>query len=532
MSGRVAIDFGTSNTVVACWDEATRSGRALSLADYSQTCGDNNATVPLVPSLIHYSLTGEMCIGAQVPARNLYHSPNTFRWMKRYVANRSPIRQRIGGRELSAFDAGKDFLTHVMGCVAAHLDIRDEEIALTVPVDSYEPYRDWLTGVAESAGFSRWRIIDEPSAAILGYGAHPQPGRVYLGFDFGGGTLDAAVVRVEDADAALERSPCRVLGKAGLELGGSNIDQWLFQEVLAREGRTDSDETVRRLSRSLLVECERAKERLSAYERTDIGVTDPDCGATLGAALTRADLEALLDRHGLALQINRTISRAISLAHEKGYGEDDISAVLMVGGVSMMPYVQRAVRSRFASDRVYLDRPMDAVARGAASFVAGSDFYDHIHHDYAVRWFNPVTAKADYKVIVPRGTAYPTPDAVATEVVSATWDGQELLGIFIYEMGATRARGNDASSALELVFDASGSARIVQVAPEEEQKRWLHWLNEQHPTFLKAEPAAKKGERCFALEFGVDAGKRLTLTATDLRSGRTLYRKFPVVKLN
>jgi len=49
----------------------------------------------LVPSLIHYGLTGEVWIGAQVPARNLYHSPHTFRWMKRYVANRSPIRQRI-----------------------------------------------------------------------------------------------------------------------------------------------------------------------------------------------------------------------------------------------------------------------------------------------------------------------------------------------------------------------------------------------------------------------------------------------------
>lgn len=531
MSGRIAIDFGTSNTVIASWDEATRSGRTLALDDYSQTYAAGDAVVPLVPSLIHYSGAGEVWIGAQVPARNLYHAPQTFRWMKRYIANRSPIRQRIGGRELSAFDAGKDFLTHILARATAHLDIRNEEIALTVPVDSYEHYRDWLTGVAESAGFGRWRIIDEPAAAILGYGAHPQPGRVYLSFDFGGGTLDVAVVRIEEADAALQNTPCRVLGKAGLDLGGSTIDQWLFQEVLAREGRTDSEETVRRLSRSLLVECEKGKERLSEYERADIGVTDPDSGATLGSAFTRADFEALLDRHGLVLQINRTISRAINLAQEKGYGEDDISAVLMVGGASMMPYVQRTLRSRIASDRVYLDRPMDAVARGAASFLAGIDFYDHIHHDYAVRWFNPVTAKADYKVIVPRGTAYPTPEAVATETIVATWDGQALLGIFIYEMGP-KSTGNDASAALELVFDASGSARILQVAPDEEQKRRHYWLNEQQPTFLKAEPLAKKGERCFSLEFGVDAGKRLILTATDLRSGRILYRRFPVVKLN
>ena len=77
-------------------------------------------------------------------------------------------------------------------------DCRDEEIGLTVPVEAFEHYEHWLTGVVEAAGLPRFRLIDEPSAAALGYGVFLEPGDVYLIFDFGGGTLDVAVIVIED----------------------------------------------------------------------------------------------------------------------------------------------------------------------------------------------------------------------------------------------------------------------------------------------------------------------------------------------
>ena len=100
----------------------------------------------------------------------------------------------------------------------------------------------------KSAGLSRYRLIDEPSAAALGYGAHIQPGDVYLIFDFGGGTMHAAVVLVEPQEQENNGRRCRVLGKAGADLGGTTIDQWLFQEVLRRNRRSDTDEDVRLVS--------------------------------------------------------------------------------------------------------------------------------------------------------------------------------------------------------------------------------------------------------------------------------------------
>jgi len=529
MPGRLAIDFGTSNTVIAVWDEARQEGVPMYLPDYSRFYQHGDEQVPVIPSLIHYTPDQRRWIGAQVLNQNLYHSQQTFRWMKRYISNRSPGKVRLDGQEISHFDAGRDFLSTVLTFAAAELNLRDEEIALTVPVESFEHYADWLTGVAEVAGMPRFRLIDEPSAAALGYGAHIQPGDVYLIFDFGGGTLDVAVVLIEEEEQAKFGRRCRVLGKAGADLGGMTIDGWLMQEVLRRNNRSDSDEEVRAVSRALLVECERAKERLSFYEKADVSVMNPETGEVLSAEFTRNQFEEVLDKHEAFAQIDQTIRSALNGARERGYAEENIKAVLMIGGSSLIPCVQRTVQRIFGRERVMLNRPLDAVARGAAAFVAGVDFYDHIQHDYAIRWINPKKGEYDYRVIVKRGTPYPTKEPVEILTVKATYDGQTQLGIAIFEIGERRQRSG--GQPIELVFDPSGAARVLPVTPEEEDRRTYFWMNEHNPTFLTADPPAKQGEARFRVEFNIDGNKRLLITARDLKTGRVVYRDYPVVKL-
>jgi molecular chaperone DnaK (HSP70) len=530
MAGRLGIDFGTSNTVVAAWDEATRSAATLRIPEYGRPLGHGDQQVPVIPSVIHYADADRQLLGAQVLAGNLYHANGTFRWMKRYIANRSPLRTAVYGRQISPFDAGRDFLATVLALAAAEADAAGEEISLTVPVESFEHYEDWLGEVAKAAGVSRYRLIDEPSAAALGYGAHIQPGNVYLMFDFGGGTVQAAVVLIQDEE---ERGgggrSCRVLGKAGDDIGGSTIDQWIFQELLARNGRDDSDDDVRRLSRALLVECERAKEMLSdpARDSTEISVLHPSSGAVLGMDLTAGSLEELLDRHELFTRIDRVMRRALRAASNRGYDEDDIAAVLMVGGSSLIPSVRRAVERVFGRDRVFSDRPLDAVARGAAAYAAGTDFYDHIQHDYAVRWFDRTSGKYEFRTCVRAGTAYPSTEPVHTMTVRATQDGQRELGIAIYELGDQRRAGGET----ELVLDPGGAWRVATVSADDEDSRSRFWVNERAPTFLRAEPPARAGQARFRVEFGIDSNKRLLLTAHDLVGGRITHRDFPVVKL-
>jgi molecular chaperone DnaK (HSP70) len=529
MSGRLAIDFGTSNTLVAVWDQERREGMPLHIPDYGRFLPHREEQISVVPSLIHYAADRRRWVGDQVLRQELYHSERTFHWMKRYIANRSPVKRRLDGRDVSHFDAGRDFLSAVLAFAVAELNAGDEEVALTAPVEAFEHYEDWLTNVAEAVGMPRFRLIDEASAAALGYGAHIQPGQAYMIFDFGGGTLDVAVVLIEEDERAQPGRRCRVLGKAGADLGGATIDGWLFQEVLRQNARDDADDEVRQLSRALLVECEQAKERLSERERADVSVVNPATGAALAAEFTRRQFEDLLDRHELFTDINRTIRRALSAAGERGYPEDHIVSALMVGGSSLIPSVQMTLQRIFGRERVMLNRPLDAVARGAAAFVAGVDFYDHIQHDYAIRWVNPQKGDYDYHVIVSRGASYPTSGPAPRITIKASHDGQRQLGVAIFEISERRRRSG--AGAVELVFDPSGAARMVHLSPDEEDRRSYFWLNEHTPTFLEADPPGSRGEPRFEVEFKIDENKRLLITARDLKTGRVTHRDYPVVKL-
>jgi molecular chaperone DnaK (HSP70) len=257
---------------------------------------------------------------------------------------------------------------------------------------------------------------------------------------------------------------------------------------------------------------------------------DPRTGAVLVAAeFTRDEFEELLLERDAYAVMDQTIRRALNGARERGYSEDDIQAALLVGGCSLIPSVQQTLQRIFGRERVQLNRPLDAVARGAAAFVAGVDFYDHIQHDYAIRYLDRKKSQYDYHVIVKRGTPYPTNEPVARLTIKASHDDQTQLGIAIYELGEARSRQSGQS--FELVFDASGAARVTPVSPDEVERRTCFWINESTPTFLPADPPAKASEARFEVTFGIDGNKRLLITARDLKTGRTTHRDFPVVKL-
>ncbi len=529
MPGRLAIDFGTSNTVLALWDESKEQGVAQTLPDYAKFFEQAGEEIPLVPSLIHYAGDDRRWLGRQVEDHNVLEHPGTFRWMKRYIQNRSPAKKKVAGGMRTNFDAGRDFLSSLLAVAVDELGAGGEEIALSVPVESFEHYDDWLTSATEAAGISRFRLIDEPSAAALGYGVNLQPEDVYLIFDFGGGTLDVAVVRIEEESAGGGRA-CRVLGKAGSDLGGTVIDGWLYMHVLEQNGYTGHEDTVRQVSNALLLECRRAKERLSSHREAEVTVVHPDTGATISAAVNRGDFEDLLDDHDAFTEIDKTLRRAMAAAAERGFLDEHIKNVLMVGGSSLVPSVRKTVQRIFGRDRVVCDRPMDAVARGAAAFVSGVDFFDHIQHSYAIRHVESATGAYHYTPVVEQGTPYPTAEPAFNKQIKAAYDGQTQLGIAIFEIAQSHRRGRS-QQPMELVFDPSGAARIVEVTPDEEEQRSHFWMNEHHPTFLLADPPARRGEARFEVELNVDGNKRLLITARDLRSGKLTHKDFPVVKL-
>jgi molecular chaperone DnaK (HSP70) len=303
----------------------------------------------------------------------------------------------------------------------------------------------------------------------------------------------------------------------------------LYSEVLRRNQIKDDGEEVKEISRLLLRECERLKESLSFHEKGELVVLNPLSGATISAEFTRGQLEDLLDAHDAFAQIEKTIRRALSAAEKRGFSEDNIQSVLMVGGSSQIPAVQKCLRRFFGNDRVKIDRPLDTVARGASAFVAGLAFDDYIQHDYAIRYVNPKTGGYEYRTLVRRGTRYPSVDQIAVLTIKSSYDGQDALGIPIFEIGGSAAVSGEERR--EMYFDEQGLPRIRAITNQEISRRNFFWINENNPTFLKAEPPGQKGDPRFKLEFAIDENRRLLITAYDIKNSSLVFRQYPVVKL-
>ena len=530
MPGRLAIDFGTSNTVFANWDQVRQQGVALPLLRYSRFLQIGDERVSVIPTLIHYQSDGNVLYGDEVRQRNVLSSPRSFQWMKRYIQMRSPAKRKIDERNISHFDAAEDFLKQLIKTAVDELNLaEDEEIAVTVPVEAFEHYESWIFDLSAQVSGRRIRLIDEPSAAALGYGARLFAKEAYLVFDFGGGTLDVSIVRQEEPAIAGSSGRSRVLGKAGTELGGTQIDEWLFQDILAMNACSDKDPEIEQISRLILNACEQLKEGLSFREEVDFTVMNPISGSMISARYTRQKFEELLEKNDAYAKIDQTLRRALNAARERGFEDDDIKVVLMVGGCSQIPSVQSTLRRIFGRDRVRVERPLDAVARGAAAFVAGEKFHDYLQHDYAVRMVNSTTNTVEYKPLVKKGSTYPSESPLARLTVKAVQNHQERFGFLIYEMGSNGP--SRSSTGMEIFFTETGNARLSVINEQEQEGRTMFCLNETQPFFLEVDSPAYKGEARFEVSFGIDSNRRLLISTKDLKTGQQLHDNFPLVKL-
>jgi molecular chaperone DnaK len=159
------------------------------------------------------------------------------------------------------------------------------------------------------------------------------------------------------------------------------------------------------------------------------------------------------------------------------------------------------------------------------------DFYDHIQHSYAIRHRDPKTGKWIYRPLVEAGSPYPSQEPIAELTVKGSYDGQEQLGLAIFELGE-QIRSSNSAASTELVFDPAGGARILAVSADEKERRSHFWMNETAPTFLTPSQPVKSAEPAFRISFGIDGNKRLLLTAREIASGRLLYSDYPVIQLS
>ncbi len=530
-----AIDFGTSNTVVVRWNAATEQPETLALPGLSQQISQNP---PLIPSLVYVedALRGEVIAGQAVRDRGLdLGSPRLFRNFKRGIgADIQGFLPELDGQTVSFEQAGQWFLENLLQQLRASEALAASELdslVFTVPVDSFEAYRLWLTQVCQQLKVKEVRLLDEPTAAALGYGLTHQGNLLVI--DFGGGTLDLSLVRLEGGASAtqpvgfllkwgqrvLEESAqrlklARVLAKAGQNLGGSDIDNWLVEHFAATQGLSASPLTLRL--------AERLKIQLSQQEQATEVYFDDETFESYELQLSRAQLEEILQQHQFFERLEASLSQVLQQAQRQGLTLEDIEAVLLVGGTAQIPAVRAWVERQFPAEKIRADKPFEAIAQGALQLNRGVQIKDFLYHSYGIRYWNRRDNCHSWHPLIKQGQPYPMPEPVSL-VLGASSENQPSIELVIGELG-------DETSSTEVYFEGdrlvtrlltSGQAPVKPLNDRGEAK-----------TIAQLTPPGYPGSDRVKLLFRVDESRFLRLTVEDLLTMRTLIDDRPVVQLS
>lgn len=538
----VAIDFGTSNTVLARFNETRERAETVRIPEVSSELryrlkpGGAEHAVWVIPSVIHYA-EKETLIGDQVISRGLAEHPDTMRWMKRSIAQGITRRRKTAQGHKSPAEAGEEFLKLALNYASNEISFQNDTFTFTVPVEAFENFQDWIWRVAESVGIRKLRILDEPTACIFGYHGAARQDERFVVFDFGGGTLDVSAVRL-DIQQQSGRQAVQ-LGQAGCELGGMDLDQWIAAEFCARHDIGDADR--RDLESLILRQAEATKIALSDPAAADAEMSvlnDLGRAARLlqttwrrecatcrpGAARLAGDeacLGCVMAAKGFAPQIRETIDRALENAAVKaGLRRSEVTRVLVTGGTSLTPAVRQILERTFPDNLEY-DHPFDCVVRGACRGVVSPV----LQHDYAIESYNREGQRFEFKPLFKIGTEFPTrPDAIRFWSNGST-DGQTRVGLHIYEVSRMKRR-----AATQAQVDAEGRIlAATKVATDYEHI----CLNPDNPTFIIADPPInrERDKQRFLCSFEVDGHRRLLVTATDHLTGKPVLVKHPVVRL-
>lgn len=519
----LAIDFGNTNTVMAVWNNSRSVAELICIPQISETDSC------LIPSVIHFG-DHETLIGSKVRSAGLETSLQTFRWMKRYISLNSPYRIQTGKRKIDAREAAGLFLKDAIQRAESQLNSEAEEIIFTVPVESFEHYNDWLIEQFSDKPNHPIRILDEVVAAAAGYGMKFHPGESALFFDFGGSTMQAAVVKLETDDSPDRqfKDRFRVMGKAGCSIGGAVLDRWIMEDVLAKNAPEHADRLLRSDGRSILQACEYIKMMLSHHESIDKRL-DVSAGPPLILHYSRQELEQLFNKNKLFESMRAVIQDALLQAADHGVPQSEIQAIIPIGGGSLIPSVRAFLEQELKMALMLAGDPMTAVAIGAANFSHGFGILDFVRHQYAIRVRDHATGEYRFQPVIEPGTNYPSEQAVCSLKIRASRTDQTLFGLAIYEIGQ-RAAGPE--NQLEVLFDETGAIRLMSETGADQADDICFWMNEASPLFMKAEPAAEKGSVRFQVDFNISANKMLLLTAEDMLTGKIIFDRYPVIRLN
>jgi molecular chaperone DnaK len=352
MARTIGIDLGTSNSAAAVME----GGRPAIIPSAEGTSLGGKA----FPSYVAFTKSGELLVGEPAKRQAVSNTEGTVAAIKRKMGTDHKV--RVHGKEYTPQQISAFILQKIKRDAEAYLGEPVSKVVITVPAYFNDNQRQATKDAGTIAGLDVVRIINEPTAAALAYGLDKsEKEQRILVFDLGGGTLDVTVM--EFAHGVFE-----VIATNGdTQLGGTDMDEVLMNSVITQfKQETGVDLSKDKMAMWRVREaCEKAKIELSTTTTTEINLpfisADANGPKHLSTNITRAKLEELVNPI-----IERCRGPMQTAMKDANLTEEQIDAVILVGGPTRMPMVQRFVE-RYAGKKIQRGMdPMECVAMGAA----------------------------------------------------------------------------------------------------------------------------------------------------------------------
>ena len=448
----IGIDLGTTNSVVA----VMQAGQA--------TVIPNQEGARTTPSVVAFAKGGERLVGQAAKRQAVTNPENTISSIKRFMGRRTDevgeetklvsysISEKGGmvtveadGKTYTPQEVSAMVLGKLKEAAEAFLGETVDDAVITVPAYFNDAQRQATTDAGKIAGLNVQRIINEPTAAALAYGLDKKSNETIVVYDFGGGTLDVSVLEVGEGVVEVKST------NGDTHLGGDNIDhviiEWLVDEFKNAEG-VDLSADKMALQR-LREAAEKAKMDLSSLMEHEINL--PFVTATaegpkhLQMKLTRARLEEMMKP-----LIQRTMEPCKKALEDAGLSPKEIDEVVLVGGSTRIPLVQKMVTEFFGKEPHQGVNPDEVVAVGAAiqGGVLGGDVKDVLLLDVTPLSLGIETLGGVFTKLIERNTTIPTRK---TETFSTASDNQTSVEIKVNQGERSMAANNRVLGVFQLV---------------------------------------------------------------------------------